>query len=118
MLIKRFNRDEADNPNRKSVMFSMIRPILVKVQNLFASSTGLQLICAKLYINRVDILGDDIHKATVYRSWETIPIKGLSEQSKENKVNKSTPGLPKGSNSYGNRDLIVLKQPIIINSNT
>ena len=113
MLGKRFNKDEADSLNSKSVMFSMIRPILVKVQNLFASTRGLQLICVKLCIKCMYLLSDEIHKMTVYRSWESILIKGLSEQSKENKNIKGTLGLPKESNFYGNRDPIVLKQPII-----
>lgn len=115
MLGKRFERDETASFINKSVKFSMIRPKLVEVQYLFASTRGLQLSCAKLCIIRICLLGYETYKLIVNRSWVTNPIKDLSEQSKGNKINKGTPGLPKGSNSHGNRDLILLigSMPII-----
>jgi hypothetical protein len=112
MLIKRVIGDVTASPIGNSVMFSMIRPILAKVQYLFASSGGLQLSCVKLCINRINHLCDMVYSTTVNRSWTTSPIKDMSEQSKENKINKGTPGMPKACKGYGNRDFEVLKLSI------
>jgi len=109
MLGKRISEDKADSLIDNSVNFSLIRSVLVKFQYLFASTGGLLLICIKQYIIRKNYLCDIIFKMTVNRSWVTNLIKDMNEQSEENKINKSTPGLPKVCKNHGNRDFLNLK---------
>jgi group II intron reverse transcriptase/maturase len=112
MLGKRITKNETDNSSSNSVIFSKIRPKLVKAQNLFVSISGLQLSCIKLCVTCINILYFNIYKMTINRSWVTILIKVLNKRSEENRTNKGTPGLHKACKGYGNRDLTVLALPV------